>query len=72
MASKRYAKRRASRKSKQVFRANKKLPKRVILKKFANFVGKATYKTALKSRPKKRRSYGRKPMKRRFRSRRRY
>ena len=57
MASKWYAKKRASRKARQVFRQNKRKPKRSILKKFANFVGKVTYKTAKKSRKGKKRRY---------------
>ena len=44
MPSKRYAKSRAKRKSRQVFRSNRKRSKLSVLRKFANFVGKATYK----------------------------
>ena len=66
MASKRYAKRRARTKSRQVFRQNIKKPKRSVVKKFANFVGKTTYKIAKlgKTKRKKRMSYGRKRTKR--------
>lgn len=57
MASKRLAKIRAKRKARAIFRSNKKLPKRAVLKKFANFVGKSTYKAVRsKHRSKRRRN----------------
>jgi len=43
----RLAKRSASRKAKAVYRTNIKLPKKSIAKKFANFVGKSTFKKVL-------------------------
>ena len=54
MGSIAYAKNRARTKSRQVYRTNKYKPKRAILKKFSNFVGKATYETVKSSRPKRR------------------
>lgn len=54
MASRRLAKIRAKRKARQVFRSNRRKPKRAVLKKFANFVGKVTYK-AVKSKRRGRR-----------------
>ena len=52
----RYAGRRAKSKARQVFRKNRRKSKRSVLKKFANFVGKVTYKTA--GRRKRRKSMG--------------
>ncbi len=46
MATLRSAKKSANRKSKQVFRTNIRKPKRQVVKKFANFVGKVTFKVA--------------------------
>lgn len=58
--------------ARKVYRQNKRMPKKAVLKKFANFVGKTTYKTAKKSRPKRRfkRRFGPKRRFRRFKKRR--
>lgn len=54
MANKRIAGAAARRKSRAVYKQNRKKSKRQILKKFANFVGKVTYKTARKMRKSRR------------------
>jgi len=50
MAGRYKAKKAAARKARQVFRSNIRKPKKVILKKFANFVGKSTFKVVKKRR----------------------
>lgn len=57
----------ARRKSRQVYRTNIRLPKKTVVKKFANFVGKSTYKK-VKSKRKTTRSYTRRKTYRRTRS----
>lgn len=52
----RYAKKRARVKSRQVYRTNVTKPKRAVVKKFANFVGKTTFMKAVKTRRRKRRT----------------
>ena len=49
MATKRYAKARARAKSRQAYRNLMKKPKKAVVKIASNFIGKATYKTAKKS-----------------------
>ena len=65
MANISYAKARARKKARQVYRTNIRKPKKAVVKKFANFVGKATFKTARKSRG--RRMMRRGMMRRKFR-----
>lgn len=58
MASTRFANRVANKKKRQVVRTNMRLPKKVVVKKFANHVKKTTYKTVKKK--KVGRGYGKK------------
>lgn len=53
MASTRYAGLRAKIKARQVFKRNRRKSKRAVLKKFANFVGKVTFKVAKRTRKRK-------------------
>ena len=53
MASKKVAKNSARRKSRQVYKTNIRKPKKQVVKKFANFVGKVTYKKVKSKRTKR-------------------